>query len=328
MKDAPPVWKICPMSYGSNFSPFLLGFKSNPLGFSGKLNERIIALARETLNRVAFEIFTMSIFSHTIRLRLSLQHISELTLLVQSDDLPRVQHLHITLQDKVGYLLDWPIYRKIPSRFTSCPNDLRPSQADQSELRTLHLQNIFMSDVLLLIEHLPSMARSKSLTLIHCDVTDTNQLIIFKYAISRYLLTWRFLRYVLWFPNEIILDRNDSLCWLNLADCAVEEETYDDGKSSRVVLYTVPYPVDCCRQVNNHTFTRRSPVSQMANQLCWTVDQDPLSIDHSVARLQYVRSLQWNYVIQSIDPHPRLSNEQGSLARVLIDSNEEIILWL
>ncbi|CAF1384390.1 unnamed protein product [Adineta ricciae] len=157
-----------------------------------------------------------------------------------------------------------------------------------------------------LIEHLPSMARLKSLTLIHCDVTDTNQLITFKCAISRYLLTLCFLRFVLRFPNETIFDRNDYLCWLNLADCAVDEETYDDGNSSRVVLYTIPYPLDCCRQVNNHTFARRSPVSQVDNQLCWTVDQDPLSIDHSVARLQYVRFLQWNYVIQSIDPHPSL----------------------
>ncbi|CAF1332373.1 unnamed protein product [Adineta ricciae] len=102
------------------------------------------------LNTLCTRLNHWSIFPRTIRLRLSLQHIFELALLVQSDALPRVQDLHITLEDKVGYLFDWPIHRKISPSFTLCPNDLRPSQADLPELRTLHLQNISMNDVLLL----------------------------------------------------------------------------------------------------------------------------------------------------------------------------------
>ena len=93
-----------------------------------------------------------------------------MAILTQRAILPRVRHLHVTLERMQG---DWDWQtghaNRVP-RFRLCPEDFHPSRSDLPYLRTFHLQQVFMSDIIVLMEHLPSMARLESLTVINSFV--------------------------------------------------------------------------------------------------------------------------------------------------------------
>lgn len=103
-------------------------------------------------------------------MRISLEKITELAILTQRAILPRVRHLHVTLERSEGDW-DWQTGRvkRLP-RFRLCADDFDPSRSDLPYLRTFHLQQVFVSDIIVLIEHLPSAARLESLTVINSIV--------------------------------------------------------------------------------------------------------------------------------------------------------------
>jgi hypothetical protein len=126
-------------------------------------------------NRASFNTFSdlppqLVAFPHTVSFRLSLQRITELLILVQHGTLPRVKHLHVTLEKS---LLNWNVRtRQLEESpcLTLCPNDFHSSRSDLPELRTFHLQQVYMSDIIILIQHLSSMARLESLTVVNSNV--------------------------------------------------------------------------------------------------------------------------------------------------------------
>ena len=109
-------------------------------------------------------------FPHTVSLRLSLQRITELLMLVQHGTLPRVKHLHVTLEESIP---KWNLSTRQleeSSCLTLCPNDFHSSRSDLPYLRTFHLQQVSMSNIIVLIQHLSSMARLESLTVVNSNV--------------------------------------------------------------------------------------------------------------------------------------------------------------
>ena len=107
---------------------------------------------------------------HTVSLRLSLENVTELAMLTQRAILPSVQQLHVTLEgSQVDW--DWRTGRaKKFSRFRLCPEDFHPTRSDLPHLRIFHLQQVSLSDIIVLIENFPSMARLKSLTVVNSNV--------------------------------------------------------------------------------------------------------------------------------------------------------------
>ena len=109
-------------------------------------------------------------FPNTVHLRLSLQTISDLALLMQRDTLPRIEHLHVTLEKTLCPLDQYPKRYKDWAYSTLCPKDFNSSRADLPHLRTLHLQQVSISDVIVLIQNLRSMSQVVSLILVNCNV--------------------------------------------------------------------------------------------------------------------------------------------------------------
>ncbi len=109
-------------------------------------------------------------FPHTVRLRLSLQQVTQLALLAQHGTIPRVKHLHITLEESIGKNYRWCGPDEKPSYSILCPNDLHLSQANIPHLRTFHLQQVPMINIIVLIQHFSSMAQLESLTVVNSNV--------------------------------------------------------------------------------------------------------------------------------------------------------------
>jgi hypothetical protein len=78
-------------------------------------------------------------FPHTVHLRLSLQHISDLALLLQYDTLP-------------------------------CMKDLNLSQTSLPHLRSLQLRQVPIRNVIILMKHLRATNQVESLILVNCNV--------------------------------------------------------------------------------------------------------------------------------------------------------------
>jgi hypothetical protein len=113
------------------------------------------------------QIFT---FPKTVRLRISLQHISDLALLMQYNTLPHIEDLHVTMETGIytSHQLDnW--YENGPCSIL-CPNDMNTTGANLPHLRTLQLRQVAISNVIVLIQHVKSMCQLESLILVNCNV--------------------------------------------------------------------------------------------------------------------------------------------------------------
>ncbi|CAF4015693.1 unnamed protein product [Rotaria sp. Silwood1] len=228
------------------------------------------------------QIFT---FPKTVRLRISLQHISDLALLMQCNTLPHIEDLHVTMETGIytSHQLDnW--YENAPCSIL-CPNDLNTIGANLPHLRTLQLRQVDITNVIVLIQHVKSMCQLESLILVNCNVKDNNELIVFKSCIRNFMICLRCLRFLFYLPAETKLEKID-LDWFNLSHHTVEYEI-----NGLMVLYTVPYPLNSQRQVYNHTFGRQSTINNNINHIEWIIDCDPLSIDTTLTHFQYVNSL-------------------------------------
>ncbi len=89
---------------------------------------------------------------HTVRLTLSLQHSSELILLLMPKALPLLEHLNVTIEQS---------QKNLPSksdqstaRFELCEQDLRRTNANGKKLRSLVLRLIELDDLLVLLNSL------------------------------------------------------------------------------------------------------------------------------------------------------------------------------
>ncbi|CAF3913366.1 unnamed protein product, partial [Rotaria sp. Silwood1] len=228
------------------------------------------------------QIFT---FPKTVRLRISLQHISDLALLMQCNTLPHIEDLHVTMETGIytSHQLDnW--YKNAPCSIL-CPNDLNTTGANLPHLRTLQLRQVDITNVIVLIQHVKSMCQLESLILVNCNVKDNNELIVFKSCIRNFMICLRCLRFLFYLPAETKLEKID-LDWFNLSHHTVEYEI-----NGLMVLYTVPYPLNSQRQVYNHTFGRQSTINNNISHIEWIIDCDPLSIDTTLTHFQYVNSL-------------------------------------
>ncbi|CAM4865761.1 unnamed protein product [Rotaria socialis] len=286
-------------------------FELNSTWLQWKLNNRIQFLAQIAQNRVALSLSSMSFitydsryfkwmsslaecatycdqiftFPKTVRLRISLQHISDLALLMQCNTLPHIEDLHVTMETGIytSHQLD-NRYENAPCS-TLCLNDLNTTGANLPHLRTLQLRQVDITNVIVLIQHVKSMCQLESLILVNCNVKDKNELIVFKSCIRNFMICLRCLRFLFYLPAETKLEKID-LDWFNLSHRTVEYEI-----NGLMVLYTVPYPLNSQQQVYNHTFGRQSTINNNINHIEWIIDCDPLSINTTLTHFQYVNSL-------------------------------------
>jgi hypothetical protein len=105
-------------------------------------------------------------FPKTVRLRLSIQHTSDLAALMHCNTLPHIEHLDITMETGRynSYQLRNPYGNVLPS------NDLTTTGIDLPYLRTLQLRQVTISNVIVLLQHTKSMNQLESLILVNCDV--------------------------------------------------------------------------------------------------------------------------------------------------------------
>ncbi|CAF4307506.1 unnamed protein product [Rotaria sp. Silwood2] len=227
----------------------------------------------------------MFTFPNTVRLRISLQHISDLALLMQYDTLPRIEHLHITMEN--GIYTSHKLHNEYEdtSCLTLCPKDFNISRASLTHLRTLQLRQVAITNVIVLIQHVKSISQVESLILMNCNVKDKNELIVFKSCITNFMICLCCLHFVLYLPAETKLENID-LYWFNLSHHTVVYEI-----NELMVLYTVPYLLNSQRQVYNHTFGRQSTINNNITHIEWTIDRDPLSINTTLTHFQHVNSL-------------------------------------
>jgi hypothetical protein len=111
------------------------------------------------------------LFPNTVRLRLSVHHSCDLVWLLNGDTLPRIKHLHITLEKlrSVPYRSDQSSYSSLRS------TDFDVGLAGCVHLRTLQLRQVPMDVVLTLVTHLKSVRHLGSFTLVNCNVEGTYQ---------------------------------------------------------------------------------------------------------------------------------------------------------
>ncbi|UJR29379.1 hypothetical protein I4U23_010591 [Adineta vaga] len=224
-------------------------------------------------------------FPKTVRLRLSLQHMSDLALLMQCNTLPHIEDLHVTMETGVYTSYQLRDRYENLSCSTLCFNDLNTNEANLPHLRTLQLRQLAMSNIIVLIQHVKSMCQLESLILVNCDVIDKNELAEFKSCIIKLMKCLRCLRFVLYLPAETKLENTD-LYWFNFNHHSVEYEI-----NELLVLYTVPYLLNSQRQVYNHILAQQSTINNNINQIEWIIDRDPLSISNTLTHFQHVRSL-------------------------------------
>ena len=106
----------------------------------------------------------------TVRLRISLQHTSDLALLMQCNTLPLIKDLHVTME--TGLYTS----HQLDSRLENAPcstlslNDLNTTRVNLQHLRRLQLRQVAINNVIILIQHVKSMCRLESLILVNCNV--------------------------------------------------------------------------------------------------------------------------------------------------------------
>jgi hypothetical protein len=128
------------------------------------------SLLSDGLNEYVTNNCQLLTFPNTVRLRLSLKKISDLAFIIQCDTLPRIEYLHVTLEDLAHISYQLCNRSEYSSCSTLCPKDFSSSQAHLPYLRILHLQQVSISDVIILIQYLSSMSQLESLILVNCDV--------------------------------------------------------------------------------------------------------------------------------------------------------------
>ena len=109
-------------------------------------------------------------FPKTVRLRISLQHISDVVLLMQCNTLPHIKDLHVTLETGIYTSHQLDNWCKNAPDSILCSNDLNTTGANLPNLRTLQLRQIAMSNIIVLIQHVKSMCQLESLILVNCNV--------------------------------------------------------------------------------------------------------------------------------------------------------------
>jgi hypothetical protein len=109
-------------------------------------------------------------FPKTVRLRISLQHISDLVLLMQCNTLPQVEDLHVTMETGIytSHQLD-NRYENAPCSIL-CFDNLNITGVNLPHLRTLQLRQIAISNVIVLIQHVKSICQLESFILVNCNV--------------------------------------------------------------------------------------------------------------------------------------------------------------
>ena len=105
---------------------------------------------------------------HTVCLTLSLQHSSELILLLMPDALPLLEHLNVTIEQPQKNLQ--PKFGQSTPRFEWCEEDLRRANANGTRLRSLILRHIELDDLLVLLNSL-TFPLLETLTLV--DIYDS-----------------------------------------------------------------------------------------------------------------------------------------------------------
>ncbi|UJR07962.1 hypothetical protein I4U23_012241 [Adineta vaga] len=113
------------------------------------------------------QIFT---FPKTVRLRISLQHISDLALLMQCNTLPHIEDLHVTMETGIYTSYQLNNWYKNGASSILCPEDLNITGVNLPHLRRLQLGQIAISNVIVLIQHVKSMCQLESLILVNCNV--------------------------------------------------------------------------------------------------------------------------------------------------------------
>ncbi|CAF1444827.1 unnamed protein product [Adineta ricciae] len=243
-------------------------------------------------------------FLHTVSFRLSLRRIADLLILIQHCSLPRVQYLHVTVEKSFRKWNERTRqYEELPC-YKLCSNDFHSSLFDLPDLRTFHLQQVSMSDIIVLIQHLASIVRLESLTVVNSNVKDRDELNIFKTSMKTRLYCLRKLKFILNLPDDTVFE-DDDLYWFNLGHRGIQYEIDKNETESKIVLYTLPYSLNCQRQVRNNAFIQHSQIERKIDYIQWVVDDDPLSIENSLVYLQNTHFLKWFYVIQKSIPSPR-----------------------
>jgi hypothetical protein len=89
---------------------------------------------------------------------------------MQRNTLPRIEYLHITLEQLrcFSHLCRCDLHKDLTCS-TLCPKDFNLKQADMTYLRTLHLQQTSIGDIIVLIQNLTSMSQVVSLILVNCS---------------------------------------------------------------------------------------------------------------------------------------------------------------
>jgi hypothetical protein len=105
---------------------------------------------------------------HTVRLTLSLQHSSELILLLMPEALPLLEHLNVTIEQPQKKLT--PKWNQSSPRFELCEQDIRRANSNGTRLRSLVLRYIELDDLLVLLNSL-TFPLLETLTLV--DVYDS-----------------------------------------------------------------------------------------------------------------------------------------------------------
>ena len=173
---------------------------------------------------------------------------SDLALLMHYNTLPHIEDLHVTMETGIYTSHQLDNYYENASHSILCPRNL-------PNLRRLQLRQAAISNVIVLIQYVKSMCQLESLILMNCYVKDKNELLVFKSYITNFLIRLRCLRFLLYLPAETKLENID-LYWFNLNHHTVQYEIHE-----LMVLYTVPYPLNIQRQVDNHTFGQQSTIN-------------------------------------------------------------------
>lgn len=88
---------------------------------------------------------------------------------MQRGTLPRIEYLHVTLEQSPCFShLSCNRYEDLNCS-TLCPKDFNSNRIDMTHLRTLHLQQVSISNVIVLIQNLTSMSQVVSLILVNCN---------------------------------------------------------------------------------------------------------------------------------------------------------------
>ncbi|CAF3358303.1 unnamed protein product [Rotaria socialis] len=118
---------------------------------------------------------------YTVRLTLSLQHSSELILLLMPEALPLLEHLIVTIEQPQKNLLSKQ--GQSPARFELCEQDLRRTNANGTKLRSLVLRHIELEDLLVLLNSL-NFSHLDTLTLVDVYDQSLDHLTAFQQSVS------------------------------------------------------------------------------------------------------------------------------------------------